>query len=141
MTTPTASPHNVENESYDAHLVPPEITARKEREGSEYKKLPHEIDSDDDVNASGGHTMDSEGLANNYAVEPEMYYEEPGDIAANGPAVEPHEGVTLEDRIEAVAQGVEGKLQEVIGALAKDPEMQEKGKIKQAEAVEAVKEP
>ncbi|MFN6393391.1 MAG: hypothetical protein ACK4V9_03010, partial [Aphanizomenon sp.] len=26
-----------------------------------------------------GYTMDKEGLLNNYAVEPEMYYEVPGD--------------------------------------------------------------
>jgi len=27
----------------------------------------------------GGATVDQEGLANNYAIEPEMYFEEPGD--------------------------------------------------------------
>jgi len=26
-----------------------------------------------------GATVDQEGLANNYAIEPEMYFEEPGD--------------------------------------------------------------
>jgi uncharacterized protein YjbJ (UPF0337 family) len=140
MTYPIASPHNVENDSYDAHLVPPEVTARKEREGDNYKKLPHEVESDDSVNASGGHTMDSEGLANNYAIEPEMYYEEPGDISENGIAAESHDGVNLEDRIKAAAQGIEGKLQEVVGVLTKDAEMQEKGKVKQNEAAESIKE-
>jgi len=31
------------------------------------------------VHTEGGYTVDKEGLLNNYAVEPEMYYETPGD--------------------------------------------------------------
>jgi hypothetical protein len=56
-------------DTYDLHIVPAEIAVRKEREGDNYKHLP-------DV---PGFTMDKEGLVNNYAIEPEMYYEVPGD--------------------------------------------------------------
>ena len=31
------------------------------------------------IRTTDGYTMDKEGLLNNYAVEPEMYYEVPGD--------------------------------------------------------------
>ncbi|HEY9798674.1 MAG TPA: hypothetical protein V6D30_23785, partial [Leptolyngbyaceae cyanobacterium] len=30
--------------------------------------------------STGGYTVDKEGLVNNYAVEPEMYINEPGDL-------------------------------------------------------------
>jgi hypothetical protein len=61
-----------ERDTYDAHIVPAETAARKEREGDDYKKIP-------EGNLDGGAAIDSEGLLNNYAVEPEMYYENPGD--------------------------------------------------------------
>jgi hypothetical protein len=61
-----------ERDTYDAHIVPAETAARKEREGDDYKKIP-------EGNLDGGAAIDSEGLINNYAVEPEMYYENPGD--------------------------------------------------------------
>lgn len=73
------NPYNVENDGYDAHLIPAETAARIEREGDRYKNVVREDDSADPINATGGHTVDSEGLTNNYAIEPEMYYEKPGD--------------------------------------------------------------
>ena len=54
--------------NYDRGITSAETAARMEREGGEYKE-----------NQEDGQTVDREGLANNYAVEPEMYYEEPGD--------------------------------------------------------------
>jgi len=54
--------------NYDRGITSAETAARMERESGEYKD-----------NAEPGQTIDREGLANNYAVEPEMYYEEPGD--------------------------------------------------------------
>lgn len=33
----------------------------------------------DSIRTTDGYTVDKEGLLNNYAVEPEMYYETPGD--------------------------------------------------------------
>lgn len=62
----------VDRDTYDANIVPGETVARKEREGADYKKIP-------EGNIHGGAAIDNEGLLNNYAVEPEMYYEHPGD--------------------------------------------------------------
>jgi hypothetical protein len=59
-------------DTYDANIIPGETVARKEREGADYKKIP-------EGNIEGGAAIDNEGLLNNYAVEPEMYYENPGD--------------------------------------------------------------
>jgi hypothetical protein len=59
-------------DTYDANIIPGETAARKEREGADYKKIP-------EGNIEGGAAIDNEGLLNNYAVEPEMYYENPGD--------------------------------------------------------------
>lgn len=74
MTNP-----RVEKDNYDPHIVPAETAARKEREKADYKQTPVE---DDSIDTEAGYTVDSEGLANNYAIEPEMYYEEPGDLRA-----------------------------------------------------------
>lgn len=68
----------VEEDSYDRGIIPAETAARKEREGAEFKTHPSENNSDS-VHTEGGYTVDKEGLLNNYAVEPEMYYETPGD--------------------------------------------------------------
>ena len=59
---------NPQDANYDRAITSAETAARMEREGEEYKE-----------NKNAGQTVDREGLANNYAVEPEMYYEEPGD--------------------------------------------------------------
>lgn len=75
MTNP-----RVERDTYDRGIVPAETAARKEREGDQYKQLPDENDAS--IDTTGGYTVDQEGLVNNYAIEPEMYYEVPGDAAA-----------------------------------------------------------
>ncbi|WP_245916112.1 hypothetical protein [Merismopedia glauca] len=67
-----------EKDSYDRGIVPAETAARKDREGEVYKETP---DAEGGLDTTGGYTVDSEGLANNYAVEPEMYYEVRGDRA------------------------------------------------------------
>ncbi|MGA7934736.1 MAG: hypothetical protein WCA35_14425 [Kovacikia sp.] len=66
----------VESDSYDRGIIPAETAARKQREGTEFKQVPHHQES---LDTEGGYTVDQEGLLNNYAVEPEMYYEVPGD--------------------------------------------------------------
>jgi hypothetical protein len=77
---PTTSPHTVENEIYDANIIPSETAARMEREGADYKHVP---DNDvEGIDTTKGYAVDSEGLVNNYAIEPEMYYEVPGDAKA-----------------------------------------------------------
>ncbi len=65
------------SDTYDRGIIPAETAARKEREGDTYKQLP---DDPDGFDTTGGYTVDSEGLANNYAIEPEMYVNEPGDL-------------------------------------------------------------
>lgn len=74
----------VELEGYDRCILPAEVARRQEREGESYKQLPRpshqEVEAD--LDTTGGYTMSREGLLNNYAVEPEMYYETPGDRTA-----------------------------------------------------------
>jgi hypothetical protein len=70
--------NRAEKDTYDRGIVPAETAARKEREGEIYKQTP---ENEGGIDTSGGYTVDSEGLINNYAVEPEMYYEVPGDRA------------------------------------------------------------
>jgi hypothetical protein len=76
-------------DTYDRGIIPAETAARMKREGASYKHLPTEEDiasvsTDDQTNVysirtTDGYTVDKEGLLNNYPVEPEMYYEVPGD--------------------------------------------------------------
>jgi hypothetical protein len=83
-------------DTYDRGIVPAETKARMEREGEFYKTLPTEereasAFTDDQTNpesirTTDGYTVDNEGLINNYAVEPEMYYEVPGDAKAQAEA-------------------------------------------------------
>ncbi|MEB3210366.1 MAG: hypothetical protein VKL39_03400 [Leptolyngbyaceae bacterium] len=68
----------VETDNYDPHIVPAETAARKEREKEGYKQVQEE--SEQSIDTTGGYTVDQEGLANNYAIEPEMYINEPGDL-------------------------------------------------------------
>ncbi|MEO1093811.1 MAG: hypothetical protein AAFX01_02785 [Cyanobacteria bacterium J06638_28] len=68
----------VQSDNYDPNLIPAETAARKEREQEDYKQVPEQ--SAGDIDTAGGYTVDQEGLVNNYAIEPEMYVEEPGDL-------------------------------------------------------------
>lgn len=68
----------VKVDGYDRNIIPAETAARIEREGKDYKHTPEEANFED-VDTEGGYTVDKEGLLNNYAIEPEMYYEVPGD--------------------------------------------------------------
>ena len=72
----------VDIDTYDRGIVPAETAARKEREGDTFKTTPQEVgDTDDEgLHTTGGYTTDKEGLTNNYAIEPEMYVNEPGDL-------------------------------------------------------------
>lgn len=68
----------VQSNNYDPHIIPSETAARKEREADDYKQVK-DI-SKGDIDTTSGYTVDQEGLANNYAIEPEMYVNEPGDL-------------------------------------------------------------
>lgn len=83
------SSDRVSRDTYDRGIVPAETAARKEREGEGFKTTPSEAreasaatdDQTDEgsIKMTDGYTVDQEGLLNNYAIEPEMYYEVPGD--------------------------------------------------------------
>lgn len=83
------SAHRVDADTYDRGIIPAETAARIAREGEHYKHVPTEenlsgASTDDQTNIASirttdGYTVDQEGLLNNYPVEPEMYYEIPGD--------------------------------------------------------------
>lgn len=72
------SSNRVQEDKYDRGIVPAETAARREREQGNYKDTPSK-EEDQSLDTTEGYTVDKEGLVNNYAVEPEMYYEEPGD--------------------------------------------------------------
>lgn len=91
MSNETIKPQvGVDVDTYDRGIVPAETAARKEREGTEFKSTPNKAKqaqaaTDDQtaaesIDSTGGYTVDKEGLVNNYAIEPEMYINEPGDL-------------------------------------------------------------
>lgn len=63
--------------NYDPNIVPSDVASRMEREGENFKKTP---DGEEENNTASGYTVDTEGRMNNFAIEPEMYIEEPGDL-------------------------------------------------------------
>lgn len=71
------SSQQIKKDGYDRNLIPAETAARIERESENYKQKPEE---EGDIDTAAGYTVDNEGLVNNFAVEPQMYFEEPGDI-------------------------------------------------------------
>lgn len=103
-------------DTYDAHIVPAETAARMEREGSDFKKTPNQHKEemaktndqtdDESIDSTSGYTTDKEGLLNNYAIEPEMYVNEPGDLREAG---EMQEAERIED-LEEVNESKDGEL-------------------------------
>ena len=65
---------------YDPHLIPPESVARAKREGDEFGHVNKDPSDTEQLHTRSGYTVDQEGLINNYAVEPKMYINEPGDL-------------------------------------------------------------
>ncbi|WP_375512377.1 hypothetical protein [uncultured Nostoc sp.] len=113
------SSDRAEVNTYDRGIIPAETAARMEREGDKYKTLPteeREADAPTDdqtdsesIRTTDGYTIDKEGLSNNYAIEPEMYYEEPGD--ARKQAAE-EKAARIEELAEINQDDEEGKLTE-----------------------------
>lgn len=66
---------SVDVDTYDRNIIPAETAARHEREGGDFKSNAH-----DDRPETQGFTVDKEGLVDNFAIEPEMYVNEPGDL-------------------------------------------------------------
>jgi hypothetical protein len=68
-------------DSYDPHIIPAETAARKEREGDNFKRLPKNPPGSESLDTTAGFTVDKEGLVDNFGIEPEMYYDTPGDAS------------------------------------------------------------
>lgn len=84
------SEQRASDNNYDRGITPAETAARMKREGDQFKTVPTQekdaSEQTDDqthpgesIDTTGGYTVDKEGLLNNYAIEPEIYYETPGD--------------------------------------------------------------
>lgn len=123
MNNETNKPHlttddadRVTVDTYDRGIIPAETAARKEREGAAFKQHPTEASQqqaanddqtdDESLHTTGGYTVDKEGLLNNYAIEPEMYINEPGDLRAEAEADQAERQQELHD----VKQDSDGKL-------------------------------
>jgi hypothetical protein len=84
MTTQTDNQTIQSADSYDANMIPAETAARKDREGDNFKQIPNAAEGAKSLDTTGGQTVDTEGLTNNYAAEPEIYSETPGDMPNQG---------------------------------------------------------
>jgi hypothetical protein len=93
----------VQSDNYDPHIIPAETAARKEREQEDYKQVKEE--SAGDIDTAGGYTVDQEGLANNYAIEPEMYINEPGDLREEQAAEKEQRAAELQARNDTDEEG------------------------------------
>jgi hypothetical protein len=105
-SAPTPKPEAKTNDHYDPHIPATETAAREEREGENFRKTP---EPEGDIDTTAGYTVDKEGLVNNYAVEPEMYYEEPGDRTAIKEAEKAERAQELEEVNEEGGQGRRGQ--------------------------------
>jgi hypothetical protein len=92
---------------YDRGIRAAETAAREEREGEQFKKLPDSEAAVDQgqIDTTGGYTVDREGLANNYAIEPEMYYEVPGDRSEKAEALKAERAQELQEINQTDEQG------------------------------------
>lgn len=69
-------------DSYDPHIIPAEVAARKEHEGDHFKHLTEHPAGSESMDTTSGYRVDKEGLVDNFGMEPEMYYEKPGDLSS-----------------------------------------------------------
>jgi hypothetical protein len=83
MANQTETQKLVENENLSdgSELIPAEVAAREDREGSEPPNTPRAVqeaksNENQELKTTSGYTTDQEGLTNNYPVTPEMYYED-----------------------------------------------------------------
>lgn len=96
----------LETSTADRGIIPAEVAARMDREGSDYRTTADEQADPESIDVTGGATVDQEGLANNYAIEPEMYYDEPGDAAQE----EAQDKADRAEELAEVNQDSDGKL-------------------------------
>jgi hypothetical protein len=101
LKTIMSTQHDSAN-TYDRGIVPAETAARQEREGDEFQELP---EAEGDLDTTGGYTIDEQGLMNNYAIEPEMYVNEPGDLREEEENLKEERAQTLREVNETDEQG------------------------------------
>lgn len=90
--------------NYDSNITSADVASRMEREGENFKKTP---DAEGGIDTTSGYTVDREGKLNNFAVEPEMYINEPGDLREKEKA----EAASRVETLKEVNQtGEDGKL-------------------------------
>lgn len=99
------SSKRVNENNFDRGITPAETAARQEREGDQFKTGASKS-ADGSLDTTEGYTTDKEGLTNNYAIEPEMYYEEPGDAKQQAEA----EAKERSQELHEVNKDEEGKL-------------------------------
>ena len=107
-----------DTDSPDRGIIPAETAARREREGSSFKGFPSKANEqgaktddqtdNESIDITGGYTVDKEGLANNYAIEPEIYINEPGDLRQE----EEEQAALRAQEVENLNQDEQGKLTE-----------------------------
>ncbi|MDX2216428.1 MAG: hypothetical protein SFY66_24400 [Oculatellaceae cyanobacterium bins.114] len=105
-----AQDHSAAVDTYDRGIVPAETAARKEREKDAYKRTPGELGQGggpEDIDTTGGYTVDKEGLIDNFPIEPEMYINEPGDLREKEEA---EKAAQIEERHAANNTDEEGNL-------------------------------
>ena len=110
IDSPSTTPH------YDRGLIPAEVAAREEREHDTFRHTPSKENdqtavTDDQtdpesINTTGGYSVDKEGLVDNFAIEPEMYINEPGDLREKEEALKREHAQELKD----ANQDEDGKL-------------------------------
>lgn len=121
IDSPSETPH------YDRGLIPAEVAARQERENDTFRRTPSEENdaeaaTDDQtdpesIDTTAGYSVDKEGLLNNFAIEPEMYVNEPGDLRQQEKALEDERKAELKN----INQDETGKLTEDGDARPKGP--------------------
>ncbi|MEC4984699.1 MAG: hypothetical protein SAJ37_15885 [Oscillatoria sp. PMC 1068.18] len=106
-------------DTYDRNIVPAETAARKEREKENYKQKAENEKAEQEagVSTTDGYTTDKEGLANNYAIEPEMYVNQPGDMREK----EEQEKAQRAQELQNINEGEEGKLTKEEDRRSKGP--------------------
>lgn len=104
----TTTNEQMDSATADRGIIPAEVAARMDREGDDFRKTTDEQAEPESINVTGGATVDQEGLANNYAIEPEMYVNEPGDLRQKEEAQAAERAQALEE----LQQDRQGQLSE-----------------------------
>jgi hypothetical protein len=102
----TTRNEQMDTSTADRGIIPADVAARMDREGDDFKKTADDQAGAESLDVTGGATVDQEGLANNYAIEPEMYHEQPGDMRQEQEEGAAHHAQQLEE----VNEDKEGEL-------------------------------